>query len=159
MISKEILVLDQKMASYVKPTQALLRTIVGIGKTSAAALVAYVGDISRFPNPKKLAAYIGLDCHVHESGTSVLGKGFVTKRGNKHLRSLLFNAAFIARRHDPELKVYFEKKRGEGKHYFSAMCAVERKLIHRIHAVWKRGTPFELRESKKPEEVIPRPTT
>jgi hypothetical protein len=38
---------------------------------------------------------------------------------------------------------YFEKKIGEGKHYFSAMCAVERKLVHVIYAVWKRGTPFE----------------
>jgi hypothetical protein len=34
-----------------------------------------------------------------------------------------------------------------GKHYFSALCAVERKLIHLIYGVWKRGTPFELRQS------------
>lgn len=158
MISKEISILEQKMAICAKPTQTLLKTVTGVGKTSAAALVAYVGDIARFPSPEKLTAYIGLDCRVHESGTSIHGKGYITKRGNKYLRSLLFNAAFIARRHDPELKAYFEKKISEGKHYFSAMCAVERKLIHRIYAVWKRGTPFEIRqEMKRPGEVVPRP--
>jgi len=47
--------------------------------------------------------------------------------------------------YDAELKTYFEKKISEGKHYFTAMCAVERKLIHRIWAIWRRGTPFEKR--------------
>ena len=63
------------------------------------------------------------------------------------LRHLLFNAAFIAWQKNPELKDYFMKKTGEGRHYFSALCAVERKLIHLIYAVWKRGTPFEQRKS------------
>lgn len=144
-LSKEIKVLDRKMSSYAKETQTLLRSIPGIGKTSAAALVAYVGDVHRFKSPKKLTAYIGLDPRVHESGTSIHGKGYISKRGNSYLRSLLFNAAFIAKRYNPTLKAYFEKKQTEGKHYFSALCATERKLVHLIYAVWKRGTPFEPR--------------
>lgn len=124
-------------------TQSLLQSIPGIGKICSAALVAHIGDIQRFSTPQQLVAYIGLDCRVHTSGTSVHGKGFLTKRGNRHLRSLLFNAATVARRYNPDLCVFFEKKRAEGKHYFVAMCAVERKLVHVIYAVWKRGTPFE----------------
>jgi transposase len=127
---------------YAPDTQALLRSIPGIGTTSAAALVAFVGDIHRFSSPEKLVAYIGLDCRVHESGTSIHGKGYLTKRGNKYLRHVLFNAAFIARQHNPALRRYHAKKLAEGKHYFSAMCAVERKLVHLIYAVWKRGTPY-----------------
>ena len=91
---------------------------------------------------KKLVAYLGLDCRVHQSGTSINGKGFITKRGNPVLRSLLFNAAYVARQHNPELKMFFEKKLSEGKHYFSATCAVERKLVGIVYAVWKRKTPF-----------------
>jgi transposase len=124
-----------------------LRSIPGVGITTAAALVAFIGDINRFSSPEKLVAYIGLDCRVHESGTSIKGKGYLTKRGNAYLRRTLFNAAFIARQKNPELKAYFEKKTGEGKHYFSALCAVERKLVHLIYAVWRRGTPFEMRQS------------
>jgi transposase len=124
-------------------TQTLLQSIPGIGPICSAALAAHIGDINRFDSPKRLVAYLGLDCRVHQSGTSVNGKGFLTKRGNPTLRSLLFNAAYVARQYNPELKAYFEKKIKEGKHYYVASCAVERKLIHIIYAVWKRGTPFE----------------
>lgn len=125
--------------------QKLLQSIPGIGPVCSAALIAYIGNVHRFSSPQKLVAYIGLDCRVHESGTSVHGKGFLTKRGNPVLRSLLFNAAYVARRYNPDLKAFFEKKMNEGKHYFVATCAVERKLVHVIYAVWKRGTPFEKR--------------
>lgn len=126
-------------------TQELLQSIPGIGPVCSAFLVGYIGDIHRFDHPGKLVAYLGLDCRVHESGTSIHGKGFLTKRGNRILRSLLFNAAFVARQYNAELQQFYEKKIAEGKHYCSAMCAVERKLVHLIYAVWKRGTPFEKR--------------
>ena len=146
-LRKEIRTIESKFALYEPGAQRLLRSIPGIGITTAAALVAFVGDINRFPSPEKLVAYIGMDCRVHESGTSIKGKGYISKRGNSYLRRMLFNAAFIARQKNPDLKTYFKKKKSEGKHYFSALCAVERKLIHLIWAVWKRGTPYELRES------------
>lgn len=137
--------LERHMEAYEPETQTLLRSIPGIGVTSAATLVAFIGNIHRFERPEKLVAYIGLDSRVFQSGTSIKGKGFISKRGNTCLRHVLFNAAFIARQYNPALKAYFQKKTGEGKHYFSAMCAVERKLIHIIFAVWTRGTPFEVR--------------
>lgn len=137
--------MKKRLSETQSDTQILLQSIPGIGPICSAALVAHIGDINRFDSPKKLVAYIGLDCRVHESGTSIKGKGFLTKRGNRIVRHLLFNAAFVARRYNPELKKFFEKKIVEGKHYYVAMCAVERKLIHIIYAVWKRGTPFEQR--------------
>lgn len=144
-LSSEIAAIEQKMDTYEIDTQRLLRTIPGIGRTSAALLVAYIGDIKRFANPEKLTAYIGLDCRVHESGTSIKGKGYLTKRGNTYLRHVLFMGAFVAAKRNLKLKAYFEKKRAEGKHYHSALCAVERKLVHLIYAVWSRHTPFENR--------------
>ena len=145
LLSYEIREIEKEMKEYVPETQKLLRSIPGIGPVSSAALVANIGDIRRFSSPEKLVAYIGLDCRVHQSGTSIKGKGYITKRGNRYLRYVLFNAAFIAKRRNPILKRYFQKKIGEGKHYFSAMTAIERKLIHIIYAVWSRGTPFEKR--------------
>jgi len=144
-LSSEIAIIERKMDTYGTDTQKLLRTIPGIGKTSAAFLVAYIGDINRFENSEKLTAYIGLDCRVHESGTSIKGKGYLTKRGNTYLRHVLFMGAFVAAKKNLKLKAYFEKKRAEGKHYHSALCAVERKLVHLIYAVWSRRAPFENR--------------
>jgi len=144
-LCKEIKALERQITAIMPETQRLLRSIPGVGAVSAACLVAYVGDVNRFASPEKLTAYLGLDCRVHESGTSIHGKGYLTKRGNKYLRATLFNAAFIAQRHNPDMKTFYEKKISEGKHHFVALCAVERKLVHLIFAVWKRGTPFEIR--------------
>lgn len=141
----EILAVERRMALVAPETQALLRSIPGIGAVSAASLVAHVGDVRRFPGPEKLVAFVGLDCRVHESGTSVRGKGYITKRGNAGLRSTLFNAAFIAKRHNPNLGGFFDKKISEGKHHTAALCAVERKLVHLVWAVWTRGTPYVAR--------------
>lgn len=144
-LKKEVSLIEKQMQTYAIENQSLLKTIPGIGKVTAATLVAFVGNIERFSSPEKLVAYIGMDSRVFQSGTSIQGKGYISKRGNVYLRHVLFNASFIARQFNPELAKYFAKKTGEGKHYFNAMCAVERKLIHIIWAVWKRGTPFEKR--------------
>jgi transposase len=141
-IDNEIRMLEAQFVSFAPATQCLLRSIPGIGAISAATLVAHVSDIKRFPSPEKLVAYIGLDCRVHLSGTSVKGRGSISKRGNRQLRVTLFRAAFVARQINPDMQDYFARKLGEGKHYLSALTAVERKLVHLIYAVWSSGTPF-----------------
>jgi len=121
---------------------ALLRTISGIGQSLAPVLSAEIGDISRFRNAKALSAYAGLDPRVKQSGASLKHNTRLTKRGSPHLRRALFLAASVAQRHDPELKAYYLKKRGEGKRYREATIANARHLLSRIAAVWKRGTPY-----------------
>ena len=73
LLTYEMKEIEKKMGDYAADTQKLLRSIPGIGKVTAAALMAHVGDIRRFSSPEKLVAYIGLDCRVHESGTSIHG--------------------------------------------------------------------------------------
>jgi len=146
-ISREITRIDGKLACMSMPEQRLLRSIPGVGPASSAAIVATVSDIRRFDHPKRLVAYLGLDCRVHESGSSVRGKGYLTKKGDGLLRHALFMAAFIAARRNPDLKAYYERKRAEGMHHTAILCAVERKLVHIIWAVWTRGTPFVKREA------------
>jgi len=144
-LSAQVSALDRAARRVDAATQKLLRSIPGIGPACAAALAAKVGDARNFPSPEKLVAFVGLDCRVHESGTSVRGKGFIVKRGDGMLRHLLFLAANVSRRHVPELGAYYAKKKGEGKHHYSALCAVERKLVHLVWAVWTRGTPYARR--------------
>lgn len=146
-IGREIDLLGTEMARMSVAEQELLQSIPGIGPASSAAIVATVTDIRRFDHPKKLVAYLGLDCRVHESGSSVRGKGYLTKKGDGMLRHALFMAAFIAARRNPELRAYYAKKRSEGMHHTAALCAVERKLVHIVWAVWTRGTPFVKREA------------
>lgn len=125
-----------------EPEIALLQSITGIGPTIAAVVWAELGDVTRFSDPKQVIAFAGLDPKIRQSGHALNSHGKLTKRGSSHLRRVLFLAANIARQHDPELKAYYAKKRGEGKRYTVATIATARKLIARIYAVLRRGTPF-----------------
>jgi len=130
------------LRTYRPKEQYLLESIPGVGPITAASFISEVGDINRFQKPEQLAAYAGIDPRVHQSGTSINGKGYISKRGNKILRTRLFNAASVAVLHDNMFKTFFQKKKSEGKPYRVALVATMRKMTHVIHAVWTRGTPF-----------------
>ena len=120
----------------------LLETIPGVGPVTAAILVAEIGDITRFASPKALVAYAGLDPRVRQSGTSLNRNTHLTKRGSPYLRRALYIAAASAQRHDATLKETYERKRIQGKRYTEATIVVARKILNRVYAVWKRGTPY-----------------
>jgi len=120
----------------------LLQSIPGIGPETAALLIAELGDISRFPHAQAVTAYTGLDPRVRQSGLSLHRNTKLTKRGSPYLRQVLYMAAASAERHDRELKATYDKKRAEGKSYKEATIVVARRLIARVYAVWKRGTPY-----------------
>jgi transposase len=120
----------------------LLRSIPGIGVVVATTCIAEIGDIHRFTHANALIAFAGLDPRIKQSGKGLKHNTHLTKRGSPVLRKMVFVAANIASMHDPELKAYYQKKRLEGKQYREAVCAVGRKILYRIYAVWKRGTPY-----------------
>ncbi|MEY8188266.1 IS110 family transposase [Peribacillus simplex] len=61
----------------------------GIGPNTAVRLIAEIGDIHLFENNKQLNAYAGIDIRRFQSGKTYF-KDKINKRGNKHLRKLLF---------------------------------------------------------------------
>lgn len=120
----------------------LLTSIPGVGKRTVVTLINEIDDIRRFNSPKSLTAYAGLDPRVKQSGISLKHNTHITKRGSPYLRRDVFISSVIASRHDWELKNYYSRKVGEGKRHKEAIVAVSRKLLNRVYAVWKRGTPF-----------------
>lgn len=120
----------------------LLQSVPGVGPQTAVLLIAELGDITRFANAKAVIAYAGLDPKVKQSGASLRRNTRLTKRGSPYLRRALYLAANSARRHDPELKAVYDKKRAEGKRHKQATIVVARKIATRVYAVWRRGTPY-----------------
>lgn len=146
--------LEQQLKTFSKPEQKLLQTIPGVGPITAVSFIAEVGDIQRFQHPKQLVAFIGLDSRVHQSGTSVKGKGYISKRGNKILRTRLYNAASVAVLRSNMFQSFFQKKRSEGKPYRVALVATMNKLTHVIHSVWTNHKPFIDYTVNKTKEAI-----
>ncbi len=78
------------------PVVAALQTMRGMALVNAATLIAELGDLSRFANPRQLMAYLGLVPSEHSSGASVR-RGGITKAGNGAARRLLIEAAWSYR--------------------------------------------------------------
>lgn len=126
----------------------LLRTIPGVGPITAAVIVAEIGDIKRFPSPKQLTAFAGLDSSIYESGTFKAKQNRITKRGSVYLRTALYQATVcgiseqIHGPRNPVLSRYYQQKRAEGKGAKSAIVATSHKLLRMIYGIWSSQTPF-----------------
>ena len=73
------------------PFIGLAGTVIGV--INAFALVAVIGDISRFANPRKLVAYLGLNPGQRESGSHKRIKVGIGRRGRRDMRTLLVQGA------------------------------------------------------------------
>jgi transposase len=78
------------------PVVAELQAMRGMAAVNAATLIAELGDLSRFANPRQLMAYLGLVPSEHSSGASVR-RGGLTKAGNGAAHRLLIEAAWCYR--------------------------------------------------------------
>jgi transposase len=75
------------------PVVAALQALRGVSFLTAVALVAELGDLTRFRHPRELMAYLGLVPSEHSSGPTVR-RGAITKAGHPHVRRLLAEAAW-----------------------------------------------------------------
>lgn len=121
----------------------LLKTVPGIGKQTAMALIIVTNGFTRLTESRKLSCYSGLAPFPYQSGSSVKGRTRVSKMGDKKLKVLLNLSAWNAIRSITAFKEYFKRKVSEGKHKMSVINAVRNKLIALALAVIKRNSPFE----------------
>lgn len=148
--SAEIESIKERLIALAKhiPLYDLYLSIPGIGPITAALLVAELKDIRRFDNIKKLTASCGLDPTIVQSGKTINYHGPISKRGNRNARYVLFNTVMsllmVTKRNAPDdpVRLYYEKKRGEGKHHHACVVACCTKLLRIMFAMSKRNTLY-----------------
>jgi transposase len=128
---------DGQIEKYLQqfPETQSLRELPGIGKFSAALIIAEIGRVERFSNPKQLVSYAGLAPGLYESGQTSHSRG-ITHQGSKYLRWILCEAAHRHIRKPGPLKDFYLRLRpakGHGK----ALIATARKLLVRIYYILK----------------------
>jgi len=142
LLEKQLVELEEEITGYLRKMDTYITTIPGIGDVLGAIILSEIGDVSRFKHPKNLVAFVGVDPSVKQSGEFVGTQNKMSKRGSPHLRRAVFLAANVAAFRDPVLSAYYQKKRAEGKHHFTALGAVSRKLICIIYAVLRDSKPY-----------------
>lgn len=147
-LEEKIRAVEQEMHDLIRQdtdflkSYTLLVSIKGISLVNAVNTIVYTNNFTLFKNARKYACYIGIAPFEYTSGTSVRGKTRVSKAGAKNLKSDLSMAARCAITYDNEIKEYYQRKRNEGKVFGVVLNAVKFKLVERMFAVVRRGTPF-----------------
>jgi transposase len=118
----------------------LLMTIPGVDYCVALALVAALGDLSRFADGDHAASYLGLTPSVKQSANTC-HYGPITKRGNSHARWLLTQAAQNMARQPGPLGVFF-RRLAKRKCWNVAVCATARKLVGVAWLMLKNNEPY-----------------
>lgn len=89
------------------PQARKLMTVAGISSVIATAVLASIGDISRFQTPEKLASYFGLTPRIRQSGDRGAIHGRISKQGNATARTMLIEAAWGASSVPGPLRAFF----------------------------------------------------
>lgn len=121
----------------------LLMSIPGVGAITATAYLTAVEDPANFSRSRSVGAWLGLTTRRYQSG-EVDYDGHISRRGDTHVRSLLYEAAVVilTRSHaDSDLRSWGMRLR-EKIGFKRAAVAVARKLAVIMHAMLRSGELF-----------------
>lgn len=135
--------IDLKIREIIDSCASPIMTIPGISYTTAAFILAEIGDIHRFESSAQLLAFAGLEPSTYQSGKHESNHSVMVKRGSKYLRWALMQAAHTVCLRDTTFKKFRDKKRAEGKHYFVAMSHVSKKLLRVIFHLLQKNINYE----------------
>ena len=142
-LDREVAVIDRALAELVLASEEMRRllTLPGVNFVTACALLAAIGDIRRFPTPRHLVSYLGLDPRVRQSGSEPARHGRISKQGPGEARHVLVEAAWHAARTTGPLRAFHERvatRRGGNV----ATVAVARKLVVIAWHMLSRGEDY-----------------
>lgn len=138
-IRSKIVKLENRMTeitlAHYEDTFIALKSIPGIGDKTAIMLIAITNNFTKFNSSKKLSAYVGLTPRIYESGTSIRGKGHITKMGNRHVRKLLYMCSWTAKRNNQQCKQMYDRLKERGKPEKLIKIAIANKLLRQAFGV------------------------
>jgi transposase len=145
-LEKELTSVDTDIDDAVRSSPAwrdkenLLASVPGIGPIIARTLMAELPELGTLDR-KKIAPLAGLAPFTRQSG-QWRGRSFIAG-GRTAVRTALFMAAMVGRRHNPLLKAFFERLVTAGKPKMVALIAVARKLLTILNAILRDNRPWQ----------------
>jgi transposase len=123
------------------PEASIVKSLPGIGPRLGARILIEIGDIRQFRTSAQLAAYAGLGPTPHQSGTSIRGNR-PTRFGNHRLKNAFYLAALSSLQHPPS-RVYYDRKREQGKRHTQALLCLARRRVDVLHAMLTTNTHYQ----------------
>jgi len=127
-----------------KENYEIVTSIKGVSLQNGACMLIFTNNFKRFDmDAGKIACYYGVAPFGKTSGTSIHSPARTSHFANKLIKSLLSQAALIARIYNPEIKDYYERLIKRGKHHSVALNNVKNKLIRIIVALVRKKTKYD----------------
>jgi transposase len=117
-----------------------LMTIPGVGELTVLTWVLEIGDPGRVVSIRQAISYCGL-CSAQRESAGKEQRGPISKKRNKHLQTMLIEAAKLAPHWNEQLAIVYERELKKGDRNRAAL-AVARRLVAYMLAVDKRQTDF-----------------
>lgn len=135
--------IDNRIAGVLDrhPDAALIRSLPGMGATLTAEFLAITGGITRYPSGDRLAAAAGLAPVLKQSGK--MRYLHRATAGDKALKRVFYQSAFVAISCDDTSKTYYRRKRTEGKTHHQAVLALARRRVNVLHAIMRNRRPYQ----------------
>ena len=144
-LEAEVADLDRQLHDAVQASPAwreredLLRSVPGVGPTTAFTLLADLPELGRLGR-KAIAALVGVAPLACDSGT-LRGRRLVWG-GRARVRSVLYMATLVATRHNPVIRAFYAKLCAAGKPKKVALVACMHKLLLILNAILRQGSPW-----------------
>ena len=146
LLSQQIKYLDQKIATLMSEDKVInqnvqiLSSLPGIGPVATSVLIGQLPELG-FVNEKQIAALVGLAPINRDSGTIRHRRSI--KGGRAWVRSILYQAALVASRHNPVMKQFADQLRKKGKPHKVILIAIARKMLITLNAMIKNNQLWE----------------
>lgn len=121
-----------------QPVVAALQALRGVAMISAVEMVAEVGDITRFSNPRELMGYLGLVPSEHSTGDK-RRQGSITKAGNGNARRSLVESAWAYSRQPKVTRVLKQRQQGLSQEVIDISWRAQVRLCGRYRRLMARG--------------------
>ena len=144
---RELVATDEKLCQKMQ----YLESIPGVSFLSAATVVGETCGFNEISSAKQLTSYAGYDVVLKESG-NFRGNTKISKKGNKHIRSMLHMPSMTAIRVNPTLKAFYQRLKPNKAKPIVALVAVQRKLLLLMYSLYKKNEFY----SPKPEQKTAR---
>lgn len=132
----------------------LLETIPCVGKLTAFALVAAIGDVQRFSDSTKISSYFGVVPSSYDSGKRRTTGTHITRTGPSYVRRLLCECAHQSLRSTNPLSAYFYAVYRRSGNRKKAIVAVMHRIVRIAYQVLKTRQPFDAKKLRIFPELI-----
>lgn len=145
-LKEEIELLDKRLDKLGEQSREVqhLRTIPGVATKISSRLAGEIEDIGRFNNENKLASYFGVGCVNDDSGKRKMAKAVF--KANKICKTAMIELAGCTLRRVDESRIYYEKKRKEGKNHNHALRCLARQMTKVIFKMLTEDRDYYIKD-------------